>query len=127
MIRLSLPWPPSANRYWRHPTTGKLAGRHLISADGRAYRTAVMAAKLEQHGSGVLFDDSTRIGVSIQAFVPDRRKRDLDNLCKATLDALAKSAVFADDSQIDHLEISRCSKVTGGSLIVDIRALTNGV
>ena len=33
MIELTLPWPPSVNRYWR-----TFQGRMIISADGRAYR-----------------------------------------------------------------------------------------
>lgn len=35
----NLSWPPSVNKYWRHPTKGKLAGRHLISEEGRRYRS----------------------------------------------------------------------------------------
>jgi crossover junction endodeoxyribonuclease RusA len=36
MIRMTLPLPPSANRYWRH-----VKGRVLISKEAREYRQAV--------------------------------------------------------------------------------------
>lgn len=39
--------------------------------------------------------------------MPDRRARDLDNLCKAPLDALVKAGVMADDSLIVDLRIYR--------------------
>ena len=37
MTRLTLPWPPSVNRYYRN-----VAGVTKISAEGRAYRAAVV-------------------------------------------------------------------------------------
>lgn len=43
----------------------------------------------------------------ISACPPDRRQRDLDNLHKGVLDALAFACVFDDDSQVDDLRIVR--------------------
>jgi crossover junction endodeoxyribonuclease RusA len=43
----------------------------------------------------------------IQAWLPDRRRRDLDNLLKAVQDALAHAGVYDDDSQIVDLRIRR--------------------
>ena len=37
MTRLTLPWPPSVNRYYRN-----VSGVTKISAEGRAYRAAVV-------------------------------------------------------------------------------------
>jgi len=117
VISLTLPFPPSVNTYWRHPTTGKLAGRHLISEKGRAYRTAVLAAVLGQRRNRKL---DGRLSVQITAHVPDRRQRDLDNMLKALLDALTHAGVWADDSAIDRLEIKRGSQIDGGRVLVEI-------
>lgn len=98
MIQIELPWPPSVNHYWRH-----VRGATLISREGRAYRTAVLAAWLQAGRPRV----DGRLALTITAHAPDRRRRDLDNIAKAPLDALAKAGVYADDSQIDHLAITR--------------------
>lgn len=108
--KLTLPWPPSANRYWRHPTTGRLAGRHLLSAEGRAYRETVAgivrARKFGEPLVGRLFMD-------VMAYPPDKRRRDLDNLLKALQDALQHAGVYRDDSQIDALQVTRCEAGDG--------------
>jgi crossover junction endodeoxyribonuclease RusA len=44
----------------------------------------------------------------MDAFPPDRRRRDLDNLLKPTLDALQHGGVYEDDSQVDLLVVRRC-------------------
>jgi len=43
----------------------------------------------------------------IEAFPPDKRRRDLDNLIKAIQDSLQYAGVYEDDSQIDYLTIKR--------------------
>lgn len=37
---LTLPWPPSVNRYWR-----AVNGRNILSAEGRAYRASLRPEK----------------------------------------------------------------------------------
>lgn len=112
-----MPWPPSANTYWRHPSRGALAGRHLISQAGRDYRTAVQAlAAVEKWPR---FAEGMRLGVELEAWMPDRRRRDLDNVLKAALDALTHAGVWADDSQVDDLRIRRAPAI-GGMLKVRV-------
>jgi len=113
MIILDLPYPPSVNSYWRSPNTGKLAGRTLISKKGRDYRKevahAVIAANQPKANPG-------RLDVGITAFPPDKRRRDLDNLPKAILDALTHANVIEDDSLIDRLLIERATTCPGGKV-----------
>ena len=105
MISFHLPYPPSVNRYWRHPTRGKLAGRHLISRDGRAYRSAVIAACMEQR----LFKCGVagRLEIHLLVTPPDKRRRDLDNIAKACLDGIVHAGVIQDDEQFDRITIER--------------------
>lgn len=117
MVDLTLPFPPSVNTYWRHPTTGRLAGRHLISDQGRAYRAAV-ASRVEQlRYDGVLSRHplSGRLSLFVSVSAPDNRRRDLDNLPKALFDALTHAGVWNDDSQIDELRILRLA--SGGNQV----------
>lgn len=111
---LVLPFPPSVNRLYRN-----VNGRTIISADGRKY-CADVAACLPPGGAPL----TQRLAVSIQAHAPDGRRRDLDNLQKALLDALTKASVWADDSQIDCLFITRGKADKGNPrVIVNIYAM----
>lgn len=122
-IELVLPWPPSVNQYWRHPSNGPLAGRHLISEQGRAYRGKVLAQLTAEGQRHKLAD---RLSVSILCYPPDRRRRDLDNILKAALDALVFAGVMLDDSQIDRLAIERCAVQSPGHLTIKIERLESG-
>lgn len=113
-ISLTLPWPPTVNTYYRN-----VSGTVKISEKGRAYRKAVADQVLIQRGAKQF---AGRLEVSIHAFPPDKRKRDLDNLFKSVLDSMTKAGVWLDDEQIDSLKIVRGS--TGGSLLVCVREVS---
>jgi crossover junction endodeoxyribonuclease RusA len=119
MIQFTLPFPPSVNHYWRHISKGPAAGRVLISEEGRAYRTSCEAEVLRQrvprHSLG------GKLAVNIRAYMPDRRRRDLDNLLKSSLDALKHCGVIQDDGDIDELQVKRGPVEKGGVLLVTIR------
>ena len=123
MIILELPWPPSVNTYWRSPNTGKLAGRTLISERGRIYRREV--ALIVARADGPIAPEG-RLDVALSVFPPDRRRRDLDNLPKAILDALVHSGVIEDDSLIDRLLVERGSVCPAGKVRAFISAYTEG-
>lgn len=110
-VELTLPWPPSVNTYWR-----TFNGRMIISAKGREYRTAVAEQVLIQRGAKHLTGPLT---VVIEAYRPDKRRRDLDNLLKAALDSLSHAGVFEDDSQIVDLRIF-WGETIGGMLKVKV-------
>ena len=111
MAMITIPWPPSVNRYYRHIATGK-GPRVLISREGRAYRGAVQSAALN---AGAVKHFEGRLHVVIKAYPPDRRRRDLDNILKATLDALQHAGVYVDDEQIDIIEVRRMRAGAPGS------------
>lgn len=114
MIELALPWPPSLNHYYRRVGT-----RTLISRAGRQYR-ALVVRQLRSRFAKPL---SGRLRVTIAAAPPDRRRRDLDNLQKALLDALQHAAVYDDDCQIDSLAIYRLPPLPPGRVTITIEEI----
>ena len=90
-ITLTLPVPPSVNRYWRHIAINGQP-RTLISEEGREYKrtVAILGCALSP----------MRGLVSLAYFVyRPRRSGDLDNYLKGLLDAL-KGVAFIDDAQV---------------------------
>lgn len=114
--RLVLPWPPSVNRLWRHVQIGRSV-RTIVSQEGREYKVAVWTACLEQ---GAPKGIQGKVALKIKLEPPDKRKRDIDNCCKALLDALTYSGVWIDDSQVDDLHIYRADVVPNGRVTVEI-------
>jgi crossover junction endodeoxyribonuclease RusA len=98
-VRVRLPWPPSNNNYY-----AVVRGRKVLGRAGRAYREAVALACMAEAGGHV----TGRVRAEIFAYPKDRRRFDLDNLLKAILDAAQHAGLYADDSQIDSLEVHRC-------------------
>ena len=112
MLEVELPYPPSINHYWR-----RVGHKTLISREGRRFRAsvvAILAAMRLQPLAGDLI-------VEVELYPPDRRRRDIDNVQKALLDALAHGGAYADDSQIVRLEITKREPVAGGKTVVRIR------
>ncbi len=99
MINVRLNWPPTVNTY-----TTVVRNRKILSARGRTYKQQGILCLVDQHTPKGLMG---RLEVCIEAYPPDRRKRDIDNLLKAILDVLGDYGVYADDSQIDVLRIRR--------------------
>jgi crossover junction endodeoxyribonuclease RusA len=112
MIELTLSWPPSTNTYWR-----TFQGRMIISAKGREYRKAVADQVLIQSGAKSL---AGKLVVEIEAWRPDNRRRDLDNLLKAALDGCTHAGVWEDDSNIVDLRIYWAEHI-GGMLKIKVR------
>lgn len=112
-----LPYPPSVNHYWR-----RVGFRTLISRGGRRYRRDVVALLAAGRAAPL----RGRLELVVHVFPPDDRRRDLDNLQKALCDALQHAGVYADDSQIDRLDVHRGPVVPGGKVVVQITERTCG-
>ena len=115
-MEFTLPFPPSVNHYYR-----RVGPRTLISREGRMFRKNVCA--LLGGGRPRKPPSDGRIALAMDAFPPDRRRRDLDNLLKCTQDSLAHAGVYGDDSQIDLLVVTRCKPVKGGKVVIRIDEL----
>jgi len=135
---LTLPWPVSANRYWRSFIVGKGPQRRVavfVSDEAKAYRREV-ALRLKQAGIRIPITGRISLALTLHPQRPldaDRRMRklgdawdddvrsiDLDNSIKVLVDAL-KGHAFADDKWVWRIDAARgeplpepCVKVTIG-------------
>lgn len=89
MLEVELPYPPSINHYWR-----RVGPKTLISREGRRFRARVVAILAAMRVRPLAGD----LAVEVEVYPPDRRRRDIDNVQKALLDALAHGGAYADDS-----------------------------
>lgn len=105
------------NTYLRHLPNG----RTLLSEKGRAYHSTVWeVVKRTRPGVSPLLGP---LVVTLTAFPPDKRRRDLDNLPKVVLDSLTKAGVWRDDSQIQRLTIQWGAFWPGGAMEVEIEEI----
>lgn len=111
MLELNLPYPPSVNAYLKIASRTK----RYISPAGVAFRRAV------QKAVGTNIEPmAQRLMVSITLYPKDKRKRDIDNSIKLTLDSLQSAGVFLDDNQIDRILVERGPIMVGGGCKVII-------
>lgn len=111
-MQLILPYPPSANHY-----LGRNGHHSFIKPDGKAYRETVgwlCVGKKKLQG---------RVAVHIVVYPPDKRRRDLANTEKFTIDSIVHAGVMDDDEQIDDLHIVRGPVRPGGQLKVTLTEL----
>lgn len=89
----------------------------MISRGGRAFRKSVCSILAGLETQPI----AGPIELEIVVFPPDRRRRDIDNVQKALLDALEAGGAYEDDSQIVRLTIEKGKPVKGGRTIVQIK------
>lgn len=94
----TIPYPPSANRYWRVP---KALGRPILSSEARAYKQLAGYEALRQGVKKV----PGPLSIELRVYRP-RKIGDLDNTAKVALDSL-NGIAWDDDGQIVHLEMFR--------------------
>ena len=115
MLNFRLEWPPTVNSYWRSVYARAKGVKVLISERGRKYKKLSHLMLLEQKvDRGIV----GRVEVLIDAYPPDRRKRDLDNILKPLLDVMEDYGIFEDDEQVDILIVRRRGK--GGYVDVHV-------
>ena len=112
-LTVTLPYPPTANTYYR-----AYQGSILLSRKGQAYKRTVWALWVAA-GMPRL---KGKVGVWAQVFCPDQKLRDIDNLCKPLMDSI-KNRYIGDDNDVDELHLIRCEVRRGGLLVVTLREL----
>jgi crossover junction endodeoxyribonuclease RusA len=125
VIGFSLPWPPTSNNLYptgsdgkRHPSRQAMSFRDSASAIVRVEMMRQRFAAL----AGPVF-------VSILLIPPDGRKYDIDNRCKALIDSLEAGGLFANDAQVQHLEVRNLGPMRPGEGVanVTVRAIVEEV
>jgi len=96
-MMLTLPYPPSVNHYWKRGRRGQM----FISPAGMRFRDAVILASRAEIGGPL----SGPVMLRLAIYPPDKRRRDIDNVLKAILDALQHAGVYKDDSQVVELHV----------------------
>jgi len=94
--KVVLPYPPSANRYWRI-----FRGRAVTSQEALQYKRAV-GLLCQQARTKPL---KTPVTLSVEVFRPAKRG-DLDNCLKVLLDAL-QGHMYLDDAQVKNMIVHR--------------------
>jgi len=120
MIEFELPFPPTLNH-----ACGRKGNKSYLTQEQKDYRKAVAGALAwgELHDADsplatLEFPLPGRLAVALRFYEPDRRKRDLDNLPKAVLDALTHAGLWVDDAQIDCLMLARIGVSTDRPCVV---------
>lgn len=110
---LYLPFPPTANTYIRHTSSG----RHYMTAEGRAFRKIVLSAVRRSKARKV----EGRLEVIVTLCPKNRKKGDIDNRIKPLLDAMQAAKCFDNDEQVDRLEVRRDWNAKTGDCFVTVR------
>lgn len=114
IFELYTAYPPSVNNYYVKTQRGV-----FISQKGKKFRDALIKDAHEQLGGMIPLPD--RVRLEVVAWVPDMRKRDLDNILKPIQDAMIHANLLVDDSQIDQTFIYRGVKSAPlGSLYIRV-------
>ena len=114
---ITLPWPSINNRYYRI-----IAGARTSVQKGR--HTAITlpeSSKTQCWISGLV----TPVKICIECHMPERRRRDLDNLQKAAFDALTKAGFWLDDAQVVDYRVVNMPVTKDGKLELTITELGN--
>lgn len=114
-MKLVLPLPPSANRYWRY-----VNGRVLKSAEAKDYANKCHWLVMAQ--SNVYDIMLGPVSFVATVYFPNKRG-DLDNRIKQCLDALQGSA-YVDDKQVEHLEFTRAIDKANPRVEVTLEEIT---
>jgi crossover junction endodeoxyribonuclease RusA len=113
MAVVTLPYPPSANQYWR-----LFKGRIVVTRETKAYRAAVRLAWLGLKPR--VFALSGPVCLIVDLYRP-RRAGDLSNRIKVLEDAL-QGLAYLDDKQVTYLRATRYEGTPPGKAVVTIEA-----
>lgn len=113
IFELYTAYPPSVNNYYVKTQRGI-----FISQKGKKFRSELLDSVHEQLAG---FEPiSGKVCMTVVAFVPDRRVRDMDNIQKPLLDAMTKAELWDDDCQVDQIFVYRGAVHKGGMVYIRV-------
>lgn len=110
-MKLTLPEPPSSNRFWRH-----VGAKVLLSAEARQYKQDIQAICLVKRIKPI---DGPLVFTLV--WYRGRRSGDLDNRLKQVIDSLCPYA-YTNDAQIVELHAYRIDRPRHPGVEVTIEA-----
>lgn len=113
-VTLTLPEPPSANRWWRH-----VGSRVLLSREAREYKAHVALLCTAKRLRPITAPTPVRVDVT---WFRGRRSGDLDKRLGVLLDALQGTA-YESDAQIAALSAERIDRPREPGVAVTITAM----
>lgn len=105
-------FPPSGNNRLM-----SVRGRMIKTGKYRSWQQATADMVREQIRKGPL---EGRLRLTMRVHMPDRRRRDLDNLVKPIQDVLQLAGLYYDDSQIKHLDIREVGVDPIGGIEIEV-------
>lgn len=112
--KLVLPYPPTVNNYWIH-----VRNKKILSKRARDFQDEVLVCVRKQYSE---IDEplECKLAMAIGLYVPDKRKRDIDNVIKPLFDALERARLFVNDFQIDYFCVNRLGLKKGGQTLLKV-------
>lgn len=112
-MRLTLPYPPSANRYWRT----NQHGHNYVSPEAKRYKEGV---RLRAHMARLGKPLACPVVLTVVVYRP-QKSGDLSNRIKVLEDAL-NGIAFVDDSQVVEIHARREDDKTNPRVEVQVEA-----
>jgi len=93
-----------------------------MTKEAKAYKRLVWVYALSLATPKFAITDVLEL--TLYAYPPDKRKRDLDNLAKLVLDSLQYAGIIPNDNQVKllHMEMREAVPDTEGWIVVDIKS-----
>ena len=113
MITLVLPYPPTVNHMYR-----RARGHLALTPEALAFRHAVRMIAMVQGVTPIVGP----VAVFLDVYRP-RRRGDLDNLLKATIDSL-NGVAYRDDQQVEQITAVRYDDKRAPRIEVSVVPLT---
>jgi crossover junction endodeoxyribonuclease RusA len=121
MTTITLPYPPSANRYLRHTARGTYrtaeADRYCAAVQQIAAESVAGKLKGRVELLAKLHPKAAMAGKA------SKTRMDLDNCIKVACDAL-QGVLYDNDRQIERISIEIGGPVIGGALSVEVLEIT---
>lgn len=119
-MQVTLPYPPSANRYLRHTARGTYR-----TSEANAYRKQAQLAALAA-GASLHYYESIEVRATLHPRLTKTGRAsdtriDLDNCLKVALDAL-EGIAFANDKQVRRIILEVGQPMAGGGLTLEVEA-----
>lgn len=126
-LNITLPMPPSINRYWGLQTMISKAGKTIpiryVTYKAKEYKSKLEDIILKAYpnfGPWMIGDGTVKLQVIIRVYPATRREEDVDNRIKPLLDAL-EGVIYENDNQIKYLNVTLMEPMSPGNVSLHVK------